>query len=78
MLSIDSVLEELRSKHEEKERLEEAMVKEMMNKKTTHRDQINSDHRLKYLLGVSVFLFYLMDITINNTFNPFLLQTEDH
>ena len=59
MLSIDSVLEELRSKHEEKERLEEAMVKEMMNKKTTHRDQINSDHRLKYLLGVSVFLFLL-------------------
>ena len=66
---MDSVIEDQRIKHEERERLEDTLVKEMLAKKTTvsliracqpvppdrrcarqHRDQINGDHRVKYLL----------------------------
>ena len=48
--SMDSVLEELRSRHEERERLEEAMVLELKTKKTSRREEIISDHRIKYFL----------------------------
>ncbi|CAG2164329.1 unnamed protein product [Oppiella nova] len=57
---METMLEQQRRYHEERERLEEAMVKENMTKKssvsdltideTINRDQINSDHRLKILL----------------------------
>src|SRR2546426_237343 len=50
MMSMDSVLEEVRSRHEERERLEEAMVLELKTKKTSRREEIISDHRIKYLL----------------------------
>lgn len=43
-------MEQQRRYHEERERLMDAMVKEMLHKKTSYRDQINSDHRLKMLL----------------------------
>lgn len=47
---METLLEQQRRYHEERERLVDAMVKEMIFKKTTVRDNINSDHRLKMLL----------------------------
>uniref|UniRef100_A0A6M2DNM5 Putative splicing factor 3a subunit 3 n=1 Tax=Xenopsylla cheopis TaxID=163159 RepID=A0A6M2DNM5_XENCH len=47
---METLLEQQRRYHEERERLVDAMVKEMLFKKTTVRDHINSDHRLKMLL----------------------------
>ncbi|XP_018328525.1 splicing factor 3A subunit 3 [Agrilus planipennis] len=47
---METILEQQRRYHEERERLIDAMVKEMLHKKTSHREQINSDQRLKYLL----------------------------
>lgn len=44
------LLEQQRRYHEERERLVDAMVKEMLHRKSTNREQINSDHRLKLLL----------------------------
>ncbi|RWS17101.1 Splicing factor 3A subunit 3-like protein [Dinothrombium tinctorium] len=50
---MESIIEQQRRYHEERERLEDAMVKEMLAKKCSNREQINSDHRLKYLFDVS-------------------------
>ncbi|XP_044742309.1 splicing factor 3A subunit 3 [Chrysoperla carnea] len=47
---METILEQQRRYHEERERLMDAMVKEMLHKKTSYRDAINSDHRLKMLL----------------------------
>lgn len=47
---MNSVLEEQRRLHEERERLEDAMSKEFMIKKSSVRDEINSDHRVSELL----------------------------
>lgn len=47
---MDTILEQQRLLHEERERVENAMVGEMVTKKSTHRDQINADHRLKALV----------------------------
>ncbi|XP_057655224.1 splicing factor 3A subunit 3 [Diorhabda carinulata] len=47
---METILEQQRRYHEEKERLIDAMVKEMLHKKNTYREAINSDHRQKYLL----------------------------
>ncbi|KAJ3645718.1 hypothetical protein Zmor_023356 [Zophobas morio] len=47
---METILEQQRRYHEEKERLVDAMVKEMLHKKTTYREAINSDYRLKCLL----------------------------
>lgn len=49
---MESILEQQRRYHEERERLMDAMVKEMLHKKVAHREIINSDHRLKLLLDV--------------------------
>lgn len=43
-------MEQQRRYHEERERLMDAMVKEMLHKKAGHRENINSEHRLKMLL----------------------------
>ena len=43
---MDSVLELQRTLHEERERIIAAIVVENMEKKTSHRDQVNSDHRI--------------------------------
>lgn len=51
---MESYLEDHRLLHEERERIENAMVRELIVKKTTHRENINSDHRVKYLLDVSI------------------------
>nr|CAI5832704.1 unnamed protein product [Callosobruchus analis] len=47
---METILEQQRRYHEERERLVDAMVNEMLHKKTTYRETINSDHRQKYLL----------------------------
>ncbi|KAG9331298.1 hypothetical protein JZ751_019530 [Albula glossodonta] len=47
---METILEQQRRYHEEKERLMDAKTKEMLHKKTTLRDQINSDHRTRAML----------------------------
>ncbi|XP_003742884.1 splicing factor 3A subunit 3 [Galendromus occidentalis] len=47
---MDTILERQRSFHEEQERLVDAQVKEILHKKNTLREQINSDHRVRGLL----------------------------
>lgn len=47
---METILEQQRRYHEERERLMDAMVKEMLHRKTGHRENINSEHRLKMLL----------------------------
>ncbi|MXQ80474.1 hypothetical protein E5288_WYG006261 [Bos mutus] len=44
---METILEQQRRYHEEKERLMDVMAKEMLTKKSTLRDQINSDHRTR-------------------------------
>lgn len=47
---MDSILEEKRSLHEERDRVELAIVNEILSKKTGHRDKLESEHRQKALL----------------------------
>uniref|UniRef100_A0A7N8Y990 Splicing factor 3a, subunit 3 n=1 Tax=Mastacembelus armatus TaxID=205130 RepID=A0A7N8Y990_9TELE len=47
---MESILEQQRRYHEEKERLMDAKTKEMLHKKSTLREQINSDHRTRAML----------------------------
>ncbi|XP_077297944.1 splicing factor 3a subunit 3 noi [Arctopsyche grandis] len=47
---METILEQQRRYHEERERLMDAMVKEIMHKKNGYRETINSDHRLKMLM----------------------------
>lgn len=54
---METILEQQRRYYEERERLMDIMVKEMIHKKGGTREQINSDHRLKILLN------YYMEIT---------------
>ncbi|PSN31424.1 Splicing factor 3A subunit 3 [Blattella germanica] len=56
---METILEQQRRYHEERERLMDAMVKEMLHKKSGYREVINSDHRLKMLLD------HYMDSTNN-------------
>ena len=51
---MDSILERQRSAHEERERVVAAIVVENMQKKSSQRDQINSDHRILDLLHRSI------------------------
>ena len=49
--AMETILEQQRRYHEERERLMDVMVKEMLYKKAGgSREQINSDHRLKMLI----------------------------
>lgn len=50
---MESLLEIQRRCHEERERLVKTMVDEFMAKKTTPKDNIYSDHRIKVYLNVS-------------------------
>jgi len=51
---MDSILERQRAAHEERERVVAAIVVENMTKKSSQRDQINSDHRICDLLHRSI------------------------
>jgi splicing factor 3A subunit 3 len=50
---METILEQQRRSHEERERLVKTMVDENMMKKTSVKDQIYSDHRTKMMLDVS-------------------------
>ena len=47
---MDTVLEEKRNLHEERDRIELAIVNEMLSKKNGHKDKLDSEHRQKALL----------------------------
>lgn len=47
---METVIEQQRSCHEERERLEEGMSQELLLKKSNLKEQINSDHRVRFLL----------------------------
>ena len=47
---MNSVLEQQRRLHEERERIEDAILKELLLKKTSVRDAINADHRIADLV----------------------------
>jgi len=48
---MDTILEQQRRSHEERERIIDSLVKEASYKKTTSKEQINSDHRMQYLVN---------------------------
>ena len=47
---METVIEQQRRCHEERERLENAMTAEMLLKKGSVKEEINSDHRVNILL----------------------------
>ncbi|XP_072037307.1 splicing factor 3A subunit 3-like [Amphiura filiformis] len=47
---METILEQQRRLHEERERLVGGLVKETLHKKSTNREQINSDHRARKLV----------------------------
>lgn len=47
---METVIEQQRRCHEERERLVDAMTQELLVKKTNLKEQINSDHRVHVLL----------------------------
>ena len=47
---METVIEQQRRCHEERERLEDAMTSEMLLKKGSVKEEINSDHRINILL----------------------------
>ena len=49
---METLLEQQRRYHEERERNIDCMVRESMHKKSTQREIINSEHRQKILLDV--------------------------
>ncbi|XP_076819996.1 splicing factor 3A subunit 3-like [Clavelina lepadiformis] len=51
---METILEQQRRLHEERERLVDAMRKESLHNKTTLRENINSDHRIKILLDKGI------------------------
>uniref|UniRef100_H2YT67 Matrin-type domain-containing protein n=1 Tax=Ciona savignyi TaxID=51511 RepID=H2YT67_CIOSA len=51
---METILEQQRSLHEEKERLLDCMRKETLSEKSTLRENINSDHKVKMLLNRSM------------------------
>ncbi|CAF1653737.1 unnamed protein product [Didymodactylos carnosus] len=50
MAALESLLEQQRRYHEERERIMDTMTREILRKKATHREQINSEHVVKLLL----------------------------
>ena len=47
---METVIEQQRCYHEERERLEDAMTQEILLKKSNQKEQINSDHCTRTLL----------------------------
>lgn len=47
---METVIEQQRCCHEERERLEDTMTQELLMKKSSLKEQINSDHRVRFLL----------------------------
>ena len=47
---METVIEQQRRYHEERERLEDAMTQEILLKKSNQKEQVNSDHCTRTLL----------------------------
>ena len=47
---METLLEQQRRYHEERERLVDALVQERLGEKKTHKDAINSEHRQRAML----------------------------
>ena len=63
---METIIEQQRRCHEERERLEDGMTQELLLKKSNLKEQINSDHRVHFLLdrymevtGMSILSFSL-------------------
>ncbi|KAM9320540.1 splicing factor 3A subunit 3 isoform 2-T2 [Gastrophryne carolinensis] len=67
---METMLEQQRRYHEEKERLMDVMSKEMMAKKGTLREQINSDHRARTMLDISVPMSVEFEELLKSRENP--------
>lgn len=63
---METLLEQQRRYHEERERIIDSQVKETIYKKNTQREIINSEHRQKILLDV----YYLLFILSHDYANP--------
>ena len=50
IIIMETIIEQQRRCHEERERLVNAMTQELLVKKTNSKEQINSDHRVHFLL----------------------------
>lgn len=51
---MESIIENQRKLHEERERTEDCIISELIYKKNSHRENVNSEHRVKLLLDVSI------------------------
>lgn len=51
---MDSVIENIRKLHEERERIVDTIVKERMIERKTHKATVNSQQRVKVLVDVSI------------------------
>ena len=47
---METLLEQQRRYHEERERLMDGMVQERLQKKNAHRETVNSEHRQRVML----------------------------
>ena len=64
--------------HEERNRLVDTMVREMMMEKRTHKERINSDQRIKMLLDVRCFAIFGMYFVIYDDLNVSALHKIDN
>lgn len=53
-LAMESIIENQRKLHEERERTGECIISELIYKKNGHRENVNSEHRVKLLLDVGI------------------------
>ena len=71
---MESLLEQQRRYHEERERLLDALVQERMVEKKTNKDSINSEHRQKAMLDRSVSLSTLLYCQALSIYKPLNLS----
>ena len=67
---METVIEQQRRFHEERERLEDAMSQELLLKKLTYKEQINSDHRVHFLLDRYVEITGNYSVSLYSLFLP--------
>lgn len=59
---MESIIENQRKLHEERERTEDCIISELIYKKNSHRENVNSEHRVKLLLDVSIECWIILKI----------------
>ena len=69
---METIIEQQRRCHEERERLVDGMTQELLAKKTNLKEQINSDHRVHFLLdrytevtGIICFYFVIFHLILS-------------